>query len=416
MGTLGRAVRCLPATVGLILLAASASQAAEIPESGTLDLAAKADVRIGGLEESSFTGFSVARLGDVNGDGLADVAGGAPQANTRDRANAGSVFVIFGRAEAAPVDLANLGEGGYRIDGALPGDEAGFSLAPAGDLNGDGRRDLVLGGPAIGGERPGAAWVVFGKPDSGGVDLAAPGSGAYRIGGAQPNAPTGFSVGSLGDVNGDGRGELLVGAPRYDVNDSDRLDSGAVFVVRGSASATNVDLGALGGNGYRIDGEGHGNAGWAVDGSADMNGDSVPDVVLGAPFTDAADAPAAGSAYVAWGRTDTTNVDLASLGNGGFKLNGSLGRGPATGSEELSAPDMGTTPEVDADTLGEAAGASVAALGDINGDGVPDLAVGANQADRGSRLNAGSVYFVHGKANSDAVEFAAIAPAAGTGF
>src|SRR3954466_16004016 len=135
MGTLGRGFL---ATIGAVLAACGAADAAEIPESGTLDLAAKADVRIGGLEESSFTGFSVARIGDVNGDGLADVAVGAPQVNARDRSNAGSVFVIFGRPEAGPVDLANLGEGGYRIDGALPGDEAGFSLAPAGDLNGDG--------------------------------------------------------------------------------------------------------------------------------------------------------------------------------------------------------------------------------------------------------------------------------------
>jgi hypothetical protein len=416
MGTLGLASRVWLATIGAALVACAGAQAAAIPESGTLDLAGSADVRISGLEELSFTGFSVARVGDVNGDGLSDVAVGAPQADARDRSNAGSVFVIFGRADAAPVDLANLGSGGYRIDGALPDDSAGFSLAPAGDLNGDGRGDLLVGAPALGGERPGAAWVVFGKPDAGGIDLATPAGGAYRIGGAQPGDLAGFSVGSIGDLDGDGRGDLLVGAPRFDVNDSDRLDSGAVFVVRGSASATDVDLGALGANGYRIDGEGHGGAGWSVDGSPDMNGDSVPDVVLGAPFTDAPDAPGAGTAYVAWGRKDTTNVDLASLGDGGFKLVGSLGRGPAAGSEGLSETDQGTTTDVDRDTLGEAAGSAVAALGDMNGDNVPDIAVGGNLADRGSRLNAGSVYFVHGKATPDAVDLAAVGPAAGNGY
>jgi hypothetical protein len=189
-----------------------------------------------------------------------------------------------------------------------------------------------------------------------------------------------------------------------------------VFVVHGSASANAVDLGALGSGGYRIDGEAHGGAGWSVDGSADMNGDSVPEVLLGAPFTDAPNAPGAGTAYVAWGRKDTTNVDLAALGDGGFKLVGSLGRGAAAGSEGLSSTDQGTTAEVDADTLGEAAGASVAALGDMNGDNVPDVAVGANLADRGSRLNAGSVYFVHGKATGDVVDLASIAPSAGNGF
>jgi hypothetical protein len=394
---------------GALLTGVSAAQAAEIPESGTLDLAAQADVRIGGLEESSFTGFSVSRVGDVNGDGLADVAVGAPQANARDRTNAGSVFVVFGRTDTGTIDLANLGGSGFRIDGAGAGDQAGFSVAPAGDLNADGRGDLVIGAPAAGGsERPGAAYVVFGKPDAGGIDLASPGPGGYRIGGAQPSDLTGFSVGSIGDLNGDGRSELLVGAPRFDLDAGDRVDSGAVYVVHGSETNADVDLAALSG-GYRIDGEGHGWAGWAVDSSPDMNGDSRPEVVLGAPMTDTAGAPAGGSAYVAWGRADDVGVDLADLGDRGFRLTGGMGRGPAAGSEDLSERDQGTTSDVDQDVVGEAAGASVAGLGDVSGDGVPDIAVGGQRADRGSRLNAGSVYFVHGKATSDPVELANVA-------
>src|SRR4051812_25051982 len=210
VGTLGRLGRVWLATIGALLVACGAAHAAEIPESGTLDLAAKADVRISGLGALSFTGFSVARVGDVNGDGLSDIAVGAPQASARDRSNAGSVFVIFGRADSSPIDLANLGAAGYRIDGALPGDEAGFALAPAGDLDGDGRGDLVIGAPAAGSERPGGAWVVLGKGNSNGIDLAAPGAAAYRIGGAQPGDLTGFSVGSIGDLDGDGLRDILV--------------------------------------------------------------------------------------------------------------------------------------------------------------------------------------------------------------
>src|SRR4051794_24094305 len=126
MGAKGCVGRGFLATIVAVLCLGGVAAAAEIPESGTLDLASKADVRIGGLESLSFTGFSVARVGDVNGDGLSDIAVGAPQANARDRSNAGSVFVIFGRADSSPIDLANLGATGYRIDGALPGDEAGF--------------------------------------------------------------------------------------------------------------------------------------------------------------------------------------------------------------------------------------------------------------------------------------------------
>jgi hypothetical protein len=402
-----RTWRC--AVIATVLLAVpAAARAAEIPQSGTLDLAAGADVRIGGLGESSFTGFSVARAGDVNGDGLADVLVSAPQADAPGRTGAGAVFVLFGRRDKAPIDLANLGGAGFRVDGAAPGDEAGLAVAPAGDQNGDGLADFVVGAPAIGSGRPGAAYVVYGKRDTAAIDLASPGAGAYRIAGAQPDDNTGFAVGSVGDLNGDGRSELLVGAPRYDVNASDRVDAGAVFVVYGGGAPAAVDLAALGSGGYRIDGEGHGFAGWSVAGSADMNGDGHPEVVLGAPFTDAPGAPGAGSAYVVWGRTDTAGVDLAALGAGGFRMNGGLGRGPAAGAEGASAQDQGTSADVGADTLGEAAGAAVAALGDVNGDGVPDVAVGAQLADRGSRLNAGSVYVVHGKASSDPVDLASV--------
>ena len=398
-------VRRAAITTATALLAACASaQAAEIPESGTLDLAASADVRIGGLEELSLTGFSVSRIGDVNGDGRADVAVGAPLANVPNRPNAGAVFVLFGSEQAQPIDLANLEGQGFRIDGAAAGDGAGYSLAPAGDLNGDGRGDLVIGAPVPGGDRPGQAYVVFGKPDSGAIDLASPGPGAYRIGGAQPGDLTGFSVGSVGDLNGDGRPEILVGAPRFDVDTTDRVDAGAVFVVHGSDTATNVDLGALGAGGYRIDGEGHGWAGWSVDGSPDMNGDNLPDVLVGAPIADTPGGPASGIAYAVWGRSDNAGVDLAALGAGGFRMTGGMGRGPAAGSEDLSQADQGTTGDVDADTIGEAAGSAVASMPDANGDGRPEIAVGAQSADRGSRLSAGSVYFVHGKATPDAVD------------
>ena len=410
----GRGWRALLAIATLALAAPAAAQtapvadSATIPESGTLDLAAGASVRIGGLEAESFTGFSITRVGDVNGDGLGDIAVGAPQATAHDRGNAGSVFVIFGAAQPADVDLSNLGSQGYRIDGALPADQAGFSLASAGDLNGDGRGDLILGAPALGSGRPGAAYVVFGKASADPIDLGAPGGAAYRIGGALPDDAAGFSVGSIGDLNGDGRGELLVGAPRFDAGADDRLDSGAVYVVRGSASANDVDLAALGGGGYRIDGEGHGWAGWSVDSVGDMNGDGRPEVVLGAPILDDPDAPSGGAAYVVWGRQDTGVVDLTALGDAGFKMAGSMGRGPAAGAEDLSSKDEGTTSDVDADSVGEAAGGSVTGLGDMNGDGVPDIAVGAQGADRGSRLNAGSVYFVNGKGSADAVELAKV--------
>ena len=106
------------------------------------------------------------------------------------------------------VDLAALGSGGFRIDGAVSGDEAGYSVAGAGDVNGDGRADVVVGAPFADDylkASVGTAHVVFGKATSTSVDLDDLGTGGFRILGVVAQDRTGMDVAGAGDVNGDGR-------------------------------------------------------------------------------------------------------------------------------------------------------------------------------------------------------------------
>jgi hypothetical protein len=116
-------------------------------QQGTVDLLTQANVTLNGAATGDESGWSVASAGDVNGDGLADVIVGAPTADPSLASDAGSSYVIYGTASPSDVNLASLGSGGFRIDGAVAGDLSGHSVASAGDVNGDGRADVIVGAP-----------------------------------------------------------------------------------------------------------------------------------------------------------------------------------------------------------------------------------------------------------------------------
>src|SRR4051794_36169745 len=129
---------------------------------------------------------------------------------------AGLFLVVVAIAAAAPgsptaVDLSR--DAKLRVDGAGRGDHAGYAVAGAGDVNGDGRADVVIGADLAdpGGASSGAAYVVFGPIDAGSVDLGALGQGGFRIDGAAAGDQAGGAVAGAGDVNGDGRDDVIVG-------------------------------------------------------------------------------------------------------------------------------------------------------------------------------------------------------------
>jgi Ca2+-binding RTX toxin-like protein len=159
----------------------------------------------------------VSAAGDVNGDGFDDIIVGAPRADSQ----AGNSYVVFGKASgfASSIDLSSLnGTTGFRLDGEAADDRSGVSVSAAGDVNGDGFDDIIvgarLGNPDSLGNA-GKSYVVFGKASgfASTIDLSSlNGTTGFRLDGVVDNDESGTSVSAAGDVNGDGFDDIIVGA------------------------------------------------------------------------------------------------------------------------------------------------------------------------------------------------------------
>ncbi|MCD2175782.1 VCBS domain-containing protein [Rhizobium sp. C4] len=362
---------------------------------GTIDLAdvgfSIGGVRITAESDTIQNGITVASLGDFNGDGLDDIAIGA-HSDHEAGYSAGAAYIIYGTTEAPQtLQLSEIaiGHGGFKILGENDYDTAGTSVSAAGDINGDGYADVIIGAPnnsstADYSDSTGAAYVILGSRDRNStldLQLMQKGSDGFKIAGEEPYQLAGYAVSSAGDFNQDGYGDYVIGAyGGY----SNGFYKGAAYLVYGSGnSISSIDLGGLGFGvgGFKISGVAEfDETGFAVAAAGDVNGDGLDDFLIGAPF----DAPyygmvegaMAGKAYVVYGRGDVPyGVDLEHM---------TLGTDGGTRSAGLRI--------IGEDDL-DRAGVAVSSAGDINGDGLADILVGAPGNGEG-RSEAGAAYVI----------------------
>jgi len=353
------------------------------------------DVTIyGATANDLLTNDGALTVGDVNGDGINDLILGAWPADgpSDGRNDAGEAYIIFGGSglnSTSTIDLLSSGED-VTIYGATAGDllTSGGALA-VGDVNGDGIDDLILGamfatGPSDGRSRAGEAYIIFGgsglnSTDT--IDLNSSGEDVTVYGATANDQLTRDSAPAVGDVNGDGIDDLILGAWNAFGPSDARSQAGEAYIIFGGSvlnSTSTIDLnnsdedvtiyGATATDFLTGDGA------MAV---GDVNGDGIDDLILGAWV---ADGPSegrsgAGEAYIIFGGpglNSTSTIDLNSSGEN-VTIYG------ATRSDLL--------------TRGGAL-----AVGDVNGDGIDDLLLGARLADGPSegRSDAGEAYIIFG--------------------
>jgi len=291
-------------------------------------------------------GYSVSTAGDVNGDGLSDVIVGQPYYDAIDLQE-GRAAVYHG----TPSGLTSVFAWSFQSNQV--GAQAGIAVSAAGDVNGDGFGDVIIG-----------AWMYDnGQTDEGraivyhGSETGLAPSAAWFAESNQAGAQFGFSVSAAGDVNGDGYGDVIVGAPGYD---NGQTNEGRVYVYHGSPSGLALTPAWTGESN-----QAGAQMGFSVSEAGDVNGDGFGDVVVGAVGFDG-------------GETDEGRAFVF--------------HGTASGLSSSSPWSA------EGNQVGANFGTSVSTAGDVNGDGFSDVIVGANRYDHGE-TDEGGVFVYHGSAS-----------------
>jgi hypothetical protein len=300
-----------------------------------------ADYGFVGEESSDSVGRTVAGAGDVDGDGLDDILIGAPGMDGALYNSGGAYLVLGASLDALFGNLMDidLSQADQRFMGEEPGDDAGVSLAGAGDVDGDGLADILIGA-GEGNDYAGKAYFFYGSSLTGSGDIALDTASHVFVGG--DGAFAGSSVAGAGDVDGDGLDDILIGGP-YALDGG--LRTGRAFVVLGASMALHGSLVDLSQADASIVGEADGDSlGNAVAGAGDVDGDGLADLLLSA-----------------WDVSDGAGKIYLFLGSQ-VAVGGEFN---AANAYRIFTGDQGFT------------GASIATVDDFDGDGVGEFLIGA---------------------------------------
>lgn len=392
----------------------------------------KADASFYGELNGDYSGMEISSAGDVNCDGFDDILISSYY-NEEGGFKSGQIYLILGKADGWNMDTP-LSSADASFIGEFEEDQAGRSISSAGDVNGDGFDDILIGAPYNDNGKidAGQTYLILGKENGWKKDIILSSADASFLGENFTDV-SGFEISGVGDVNGDGFDDFMIGAHR---NDGGNTDAGKTYLIFGMKSGWGMDFNLSNANASFIGENADDLSGISLSGG-DFNGDGLSDIIIGA-YTNDEGGSNAGQSYLIFGRENnwSRNINLAysSASFIGEHPDDLLGRfcslsgdvnddgyddiiissyrndelGSDTGKSYLilgnSSDGIMDIPisSANASFIGENAGDyfgySVSSAGDVNGDGYDDILIGANMNDDGG-TRSGKTYIIFYKKN-----------------